>query len=652
VSIDPRSPYRPAIQGLRAVAVLMVVAYHAGLPVPGGFTGVDVFFVISGFVIAEMLRREWSATRRIALGEFVRRRVRRLLPALATVVVVTVSASSVVMTPLLQPARTALTGLGGLLLGSNLVIAVTTGDYFDEPAESNPLLHLWSLSVEEQFYLVLPVLLLLAWRRVIPSALSAVVAVTVVSFSLMLVGPGIAAASPLPEALFGFYSPVVRAWEFLLGVILALTVRWRDLRRSAGTVAGALGVGLLIASAFAITPEMRFPGPIALAPTLGTVLVIVATESRAGRLHDLLAGRAAVAVGDRSYALYLWHWPAIVLAGTLLGGAAWVAPAAALASVAPTVLSHRWIEEPVRRRSEAPLAPVLVRGLLLPVLVVGGFAFGASNAWFHPALADAAVQLNQRSMSQAAGCHGLVDLGTARYDRCWFGEDGERPLVLLGDSNASTAADAVIPAGLRLGRPVFVASGPACPFASTSGARRGEDCAAFVAELKTWLDDQPPSDVIIVNSDVYWYPQGSTQAQSEAYADELGRAVRAVIDSGHRPVLVQPIPTFNGLSTGAVGERWRLTDCALMRFLRGDCSKEFLLDEAWPQQPIWQATAAIASELELSLVDATGRICADGHCRAEIAGAWVYRDGIHLSARFAAELTELFIAVLEESAED
>jgi peptidoglycan/LPS O-acetylase OafA/YrhL len=627
--------------------VLMVVAYHAGLPVPGGFTGVDVFFVISGFVITEMLRREWFSTGRIALGEFIRRRVRRLLPALSTVVVATVALSSLIVTPLLQPARTALTGLGGLLLGSNVVIAVTTGDYFDEPAESNPLLHLWSLSVEEQFYLVLPVLLLVVWRRSDLKALPVVIVAMLSSFALMIFGPTLAAVSGLPELLFGFYSPVVRAWEFLFGVILALTFRWRDLPSRLGNVLGALGVGLLLVSAFAITPDVRFPGPVAVAPTLGTVLVIVATETRTGWLHGFLSRRASVAIGDRSYALYLWHWPVIVLAGTMLGGAPWVARAAALVSIVPTVLSHQWIEEPVRRRSEAPMMPLLVRGLLVPVVVVSGFAFGANNSWFQPTLADAALQLDQRSVSQASGCHGLSDLGRTRYERCWFGDGDGTPIVLLGDSNASTAADAVVPAGELLGRPVFVASGPACPFALPSDARHGQDCADFVDELLGWLASQPASDVVIVNSDTHWFPRGSATASDQAYADELRAAALSIIASGHRPVLVQPIPMFNGLADGVVSDRWRLTDCALITFLRGGCGQEFLLDDTWPQRPIWQATAGIASDLDLPLVDATERICPGGRCRTDIDGAWIYRDGTHLSARTASGLTELFVTALK-----
>jgi peptidoglycan/LPS O-acetylase OafA/YrhL len=145
------------VQGLRAVAVLLVVAFHSGLPAPGGFIGVDVFFVISGFVIAAMLQREWAITGRLDFARFYMRRFKRLTPALAVIVTVTAAVSAFVLSPFGDQQTTAKTAIGGIFLVANAVIARTTGGYFDAPAETNPLLNIWSLSVEEQFYLVFPI---------------------------------------------------------------------------------------------------------------------------------------------------------------------------------------------------------------------------------------------------------------------------------------------------------------------------------------------------------------------------------------------------------------------------------------------------------------------------------------------------------------
>ena len=156
---------RRDIQGLRAIAVLVVVAFHAGLPMPGGFVGVDVFFVISGYVIATMLQREWQATGRVDFVRFYVRRFKRLTPALALTVLVTMLVSAFVLSPLGSQQAAGQTALGALFLSANAVIATITGGYFDAPAEGNPLLNMWSLSVEEQFYLIFPLLLAVAWRR-------------------------------------------------------------------------------------------------------------------------------------------------------------------------------------------------------------------------------------------------------------------------------------------------------------------------------------------------------------------------------------------------------------------------------------------------------------------------------------------------------
>ena len=230
VSTPKASPdaRRLDIQGLRAVAVLVVVLFHAGLPLPGGFVGVDIFFVISGFVITGMLAREWQRSGRIGFGGFYARRFKRLTTALALMVTVTVLLSVVIASPLGAQQVTAQTAIGAMLLVANLVIARTTGGYFDSAAEANPLLNTWSLSVEEQFYLVFPLVLLVGWvvrakitrGRWAPALL--VAAVAAVSLGLMLLTSRGGQVPFISDELVGFYGPLSRAWEFAAGALLAL----------------------------------------------------------------------------------------------------------------------------------------------------------------------------------------------------------------------------------------------------------------------------------------------------------------------------------------------------------------------------------------------------------------------------------------------
>ena len=241
--------FRADIQGLRAVAVLVVIAFHAGLPLSGGFVGVDVFFVISGFVITAMLMREWDLTGSVSLATFYLRRAKRLTPALALVVAFTAVASSLFLSPFEQQVQASQTGLGALGLVANWVIAVQTGDYFGPSAESNPLLHTWSLSVEEQFYLVFPIVILAAWRlgrRLGRAHLAAVLVVSLMGLASLAMIRGSSLGISADSWVIGYYSPFNRAWEFAAGAFLALLAPVLPRNKPAATIAGVAGVALLV----------------------------------------------------------------------------------------------------------------------------------------------------------------------------------------------------------------------------------------------------------------------------------------------------------------------------------------------------------------------------------------------------------------------
>jgi peptidoglycan/LPS O-acetylase OafA/YrhL len=249
------STRRPGIQGLRAVAVLAVVAFHAGLPVSGGFIGVDIFFVISGLVITGMLHRQWLREGRIRMRSFYGRRFRRLIPALAVMVTLTVCASALLLPPFGAQQNTAQTGVGAMLMAANFLIAEMTGDHFDVAAESNALLHTWSLSVEEQSYLLFPAALALSWvianrhRGLRVAPVISVALVGSASLAIVLLHALGRPVTLVPEWLVGFYGPVGRAWEFAAGALLALAVpHLVRLGRGSATAMGVLGAGAVLAS--------------------------------------------------------------------------------------------------------------------------------------------------------------------------------------------------------------------------------------------------------------------------------------------------------------------------------------------------------------------------------------------------------------------
>lgn len=399
--VDVSQPARIAhrrrdIQGLRAIAVIMVVAYHAQLPMPGGFTGVDVFFVISGFVITSMLNREFEWRGRIRLATFYGRRFLRLTPALALLVACVAVASALLQSPFGAQQATAQTGIGAMLLSANLVIAHATGDYFATDAKFNPLLNTWSLSVEEQFYLVFPTLLIVGWwigsRLRKPRVIAWVVlAVTLASFWLCLAwteggsqGSELTSWLGSPQSAAFYFSPA-RAWEFGVGALLAiLMARPSRMPRSVARWSGFVGIGMIAISAFGITDAMAFPGTLALVPVLGTALVIMAGSHHRPMASRMLSIRPLVAIGNISYSWYLWHWPVIVFTALLLPSGQTVLVFAALASLIPATLSYIGVEQPLRRwRPRRPSTgfAMAFATLGIPIALCAALLAGAQAGW-------------------------------------------------------------------------------------------------------------------------------------------------------------------------------------------------------------------------------------------------------------------------------
>jgi peptidoglycan/LPS O-acetylase OafA/YrhL len=335
------------------VAILLVVACHAGIAgVGAGFIGVDVFFVLSGFLITGLLVDEYERTGSIALGAFYARRARRILPAAAVVLVVTLLVASVVMSPL-DMARIANDGLSAGLSVANVRFAIDATDYFS-PVDPSPMLHYWSLSVEEQFYLVWPALLIVAIRFGRFSFMPVVVAGSVLAVSFVL-----CVAITQWSSNWAYFSLPTRAWQLAAGGILAIGLRGQTrLPRPAAVLTGWAGLALIAGSLVAIEPTTPYPGIAATVPTAGT-LALIAGRDAIGSPGWLILPRIPLRwLGRISYSLYLWHWPVLVLGPSLLAGGhlegtpsidPTLVPVLLIgASLVLATLSWRLIEEPFR----------------------------------------------------------------------------------------------------------------------------------------------------------------------------------------------------------------------------------------------------------------------------------------------------------------
>ncbi|RDH80325.1 acyltransferase [Mycolicibacterium moriokaense] len=355
----PRRHFRSDIEGLRAVAVIAVVLFHAGVPgVGGGFIGVDVFFVVSGFLITGILWREASSTGSVRLARFYAARARRLLPAAATVLVATCAASAVLLPPL-QARNVIGDGIASALYVGNYRFAIQGTDYLAADAPPSPLQHYWSLGVEEQFYLVWPALIIgTTWllarlarrsgRAVTTSSAPHVLVLGVLSALSFLVS--LACTENWPS--WAFFSLPTRAWELAVGGLVALTAgAWRHLPGPSTAVVGWGGLALIVITCTQIGEATPYPGTTALLPVLGTALVIGAgcATPNLGVGH-FLSKPAMRSIGRLSYSWYLWHWPVLLLAPVLFGQSLGLAGrlAMVLMSFGLAILTLHLIENPAR----------------------------------------------------------------------------------------------------------------------------------------------------------------------------------------------------------------------------------------------------------------------------------------------------------------
>lgn len=347
-----KATFRPDVEGMRAVAVVLVLLYHAfGAPFTGGFVGVDVFFVISGFVITDVLLRERSDRGRISIPGFYARRVRRILPA-ATLVIVSTVAAAYRWLGFIAGNQIAEDGKWAAAFVANIRFALLGTDYFGEQLPPSPLQHMWSLGVEEQFYVVWPALFLvmvLVGRGLRDrGALAVVLAIAMAaSFAWSLV------QTPV-NPTWAYFSPLTRAWELALGALIAVSGPAVG-RISSGRLWQSLAaVGLIgiVTSLFLVDAGMQFPGYVVALPVVSSGLLILAGCGNPGTwVGRALAIRPMQWIGARSYSLYLWHWPPLVIAAEHLGRPLSAVQAGGLlaAALTATALTYRYVENPIRR---------------------------------------------------------------------------------------------------------------------------------------------------------------------------------------------------------------------------------------------------------------------------------------------------------------
>lgn len=652
--------FRADIEGLRGIAVGAVLLSHAGVSVAdGGFVGVDVFFVISGFLITGLLVRELERTGTISLPRFYARRVRRLLPLAALVLATVVVMSQLLFSPVTSE-LVAKDVLAAVVYVVNWRFMSQAVDYFAQDVAASPVQHYWTLAIEEQFYVVWPALLLLAtrwWRRSghrIRPVLWVLVAV--VGGASLAYSVGFTQVSPNAA----YFSSLTRAWELGLGAAIALapTPRLGGAARAALGWSGLAAIGVAVVAYDGSTP---FPGTAALLPTMGAAAVIVAgTADRPALPSRLLSARSLTDAGRISYGWYLWHWPFLIFAAEVWGPlSVSQGIAAVVASWVPTVISHRLVEEPVHRSERLARRPRLALG----VWSMGtGAAAGAAVLLLvaQPSLpvapadatSGATILKEDRRLQKEAdtlrpeprkatadrgplgedGC--FLSDGDTRSPPCVYGDpDSKVTVVLMGDSKAMHHFPSLDVIARERGWRLVALTKAGCPPmpAVKRGARdRGTGCEEWrEASLRRIETEERPGLVLLAGAAGYSVEEDGEMLQEgraredvleESYVDVLRRlreAVPHVVVLKDAPVPPRDIPACVSESLD------QLDRCA------------FPLEEGSEQTFETRAAARVDG---VDLVDVTAVICPDGQCRSVIGDALVYRNKGHLTATFSATL--------------
>ncbi len=520
------SSLRRDIQGLRALAVLSVVIFHSTVLMPGGYLGVDIFFAISGFVITGSLHKKWEETGSFNLLSFYLKRIRRLLPALGFMISIVSICTFFLISPLGMQQNSSKTGIGALTISANYIIAGLTSDYFGLPATTNPFLHTWSLSLEEQFYIVFPILLLAAGlavnRRMRITLLTLFTAsISLTSFILMISETGMG-------WLTSFYSPVTRVWELGVGILayeFSKVIQNRKIDLRIFGVIKSSSIIVLIYSLGAYSKETGYPSAKLAIPVLAAGVLLALGANR--RTNSVLESRFAQFLGDRSYALYLWHWPMIVFAKYLYPNEPLPILLSLVISMVFTLISYRYIENPIRRGlplTTSKAVRILAIFLIIPLILSGSVGYFAKTVLF-PKYERGDVKGFYQGDIGAIGFESFTD---ANQNPCGV-DSQERNLskcaadiIVIGDSHANHLV------------PGFIGNYPNLVVNPIGDQIITNPISQASISQKDELMRNKFVNIVAINK--FWANSGVPES--------LGELVKDLVNSGKKVVLLDDVPNF------------------------------------------------------------------------------------------------------------
>jgi peptidoglycan/LPS O-acetylase OafA/YrhL len=663
----PKKALRADIQGLRAFAVVAVILAHVSGWPSGGFVGVDIFFVISGFLITGMLLGQYEKTGTISFIKFYKSRARRLLPASILVIAATVAFSNLLL-PKTRSDPVTVDAVWSLLFAGNWRFATAGTDYFNEGTPPSPLQHFWSLGVEEQFYFVWPWLMLglfvavakvLGHRRAGRKAAGIAISLIIVASLLW------ALRETASEPNWAYFSTCSRAWELGIGALIAVLapiIRMPGLARTALAWAGLAGMVLAV---FLVSDDAAFPAPWALLPVLAAAAVIIAGTNGEAKGLWPLTNRVSGYIGDISYSLYLWHWPVVVLLLAFLpAGSVMYVISAILASLLLSVASFYLVEDPIRQGKASALRQMPKDRLkIVGVGVLTVFTIAVSAAALlrtpevpgtftpTPVAGSSAVAEPTESAADCLGASFLDPAKSCTPDAlpgalqpsvdsfaddtggayaCWRNEgepsdvcsigstaDDAKRVMLIGDSHAASLRPAIEDLAEENNWKVDIYAGVGCQWMAMTDSY---DCADTIAEANAAMLEGEPYDAIITTG-----ARGKAGSDSTSVVGQMVEAWQPVADRGTKILAIADVPSVDPEALACVtrfGFNVRENDCGTP----ADVAAEI-------PDPIIEAASSVPGA---SLIDMSEYFCQGDTCPSVIGDTIVYRDAAaHMTATYA-----------------
>ena len=657
--------YRPAIDGLRALSVVAVLLYHLGVTwVPGGFTGVDVFFVISGFLITTIIRNDVEIGV-FSFSEFYARRIRRIFPALIAILFATSIAGYFILAPgdYAAQGRSAIAAAASV---SNIFFFLNTG-YFDNAAETLPLLHTWSLGVEEQFYVVLPILLVAIGRTKLRTFAGLLLAlIVIVTFIASVIKVDI-------DQKAAFYLMHYRAWELGIGSLLAYMPSCRGRAPSwCVQTAPILGLGLVLFSLLSTHAKGTFPGAGAIPAVVGSALIL-AFCGRDNFINRVLSCSPAVQIGKISYSLYLWHWPLIVYWRHYSSGMSLSTSEQFLIGGLALLFgwaSWRWIETPTRHMRTSTKTAIAGGLAGMSLAAIPAFLIASSNGAPHRIPAEYAPMQSKAVMWEWA-CPENLSLNGMSF--CSVGapwSTANQKAVVIGDSHAQHMMPLLHEAGQKTGTAI-VAVG-SCPpiFRPEEGGLRHYDskfnqrCYDSRRELFKFLDANQDVKTVVVAG--LWPMMGYTVYRTRSELEEVTRGFIGRDDAARkrsfergsalitsellslaselrnrniRTIVISDIPTFDRDPTPCVLSQ----TSSLFRRICADGSEQVATAQLIKfQLPMAEALRQAGTlPPKFQVVVPTDSLCSDTSCEAFVDGTYIYRDADHLRRNMPRQVNEI-----------